>query len=353
MVDLSIIVPVYNTEHFLPGCLDSICSQVFGAAANVEVWVINDGSLDNSQMVIDEYQRRYPNVLSVIQKKNGGVSEARNCGLDRATGRYVWFVDSDDSIEPHSIAEILNILRHTEADYIFFNANRVDLNNKVISVFSHKMHPGVIEDLTFSADAVLRQFSKHMLWLRLFRRDFIGATRFPVGITHEDIHFDMLLLARRPRILPLDKTFYRHYFDNPDSITNTMNPTKHRHVMWVYHDLYEKFRSDETLAPLMQEFISAAIPPLVSRSCYMLSTNLPQYEKLTLFAEYAGLIRALTHGSDHVPKIHVRCLEGCLFYLVRTGRIRQAYQLGMVNTFISSLHLKLVAALKGLALVEL
>ena len=91
-VKVSIIVPVYNVEQYLGKCLDSLVNQTL---QEIEILVVNDGSPDNSQRIIDDYVRRYPNKVRSFTKENGGLSDARNYGMQYATGKYVAFLDSD------------------------------------------------------------------------------------------------------------------------------------------------------------------------------------------------------------------------------------------------------------------
>ena len=95
MTKISVIVPVYNVEELLPKCLDSLVNQTFD---DYEVIVVNDGSPDNSQKIIDDYYKKYPNIIKPLKKENGGLSSARNYGLKYANGEYILYVDSDDWI---------------------------------------------------------------------------------------------------------------------------------------------------------------------------------------------------------------------------------------------------------------
>jgi len=341
MTCLSIVIPVFKTEAYLPRCLESILSQLENAAAEVEIWVVNDGSPDNSLAIMQGYREKYPELVHVIDIANSGVSVARNVALDQITGRYVWFVDSDDAIETGAIEELISIISNTNADYIYFNAHRVDENDTIIGGFSHNSSRSQINSFNFNAEEVLTRYGKHMLWLRLIRKDFIGTLRFPAGITHEDIHFDLQLLARKPRILILDRTFYRHFFDNPSSITNTMNPTKHRHVLWVYEDLYEKFAAASAFSPFLCEYIVVAITPLFKRACYLLSTDLSNRDKLSLFKEYCKLIRKLFQAFDDNKPRHHFLSRSITFRLIVGGYIYCAFILSLagskVKLFIDSI----------------
>ena len=116
---LSIIIPVYNVELYLRECLDSVFIQDL---TGCEVIVVNDGSTDDSPTIIDEYRSLYPSFLRVINKKNGGLSSARNSGLEAARGEYIYFIDSDDYLKPFAIKTILNsIITNNGIDVFYFD----------------------------------------------------------------------------------------------------------------------------------------------------------------------------------------------------------------------------------------
>ena len=110
---ISIIVPVYRAERYLRKCVDSILAQTH---KNLEVILVDDGSPDGCPALCDECAQRYPSVVKVIHKENGGVSSARNAGLDAATGDYIGFVDSDDWIEPDMYEFLLDVALKQQAD---------------------------------------------------------------------------------------------------------------------------------------------------------------------------------------------------------------------------------------------
>ncbi|MBR5223559.1 MAG: glycosyltransferase [Clostridia bacterium] len=113
----SIIIPVYNVENELARCIDSIINQTMH---NFEVILVDDGSPDNCPQICDEYAEKY-NYITVIHKENGGVSSARNAGIKIANGKYIWFIDSDDYIEPNSIEIISSFLKDNDYDFLEFN----------------------------------------------------------------------------------------------------------------------------------------------------------------------------------------------------------------------------------------
>ena len=100
---VSIIVPVYNTSEYLKNCIDSLLAQTL---SEIEIIAVNDGSTDNSFQILKEYQALHPNKVYVYNTENKGVSHARNFGVTKSSGQYLWFVDSDDCVEPNACEEL-------------------------------------------------------------------------------------------------------------------------------------------------------------------------------------------------------------------------------------------------------
>ena len=107
----SVIVPVYNVEKYLAKCLDSILAQTY---SDFEIIVVNDGSPDNSQQIIDEYAKNYPDKIKPFIKANGGLSDARNFGVEKASGEYLLFVDSDDYIAEKLLENLHKVIKEKE-----------------------------------------------------------------------------------------------------------------------------------------------------------------------------------------------------------------------------------------------
>ena len=112
---ISVIVPVYNTEKYLDRCIQSVLAQTY---TNWELLLIDDGSTDSSGTICDQYAAE-DNRIRVFHKENGGVSSARNLGLDNAKGEWITFVDSDDWVEPSMLKELLAIALDNDADYVY------------------------------------------------------------------------------------------------------------------------------------------------------------------------------------------------------------------------------------------
>lgn len=123
MIKISVIIPVYGVEKYIRQCLESVIKQTY---KNLEIIVVNDGTKDNSMKIVEEYL--VDERIKVINKENGGISSARNRGIEEATGEYVSFVDSDDWLEIDLYERIVQILEGNKVDIIVFNYNRYSEN---------------------------------------------------------------------------------------------------------------------------------------------------------------------------------------------------------------------------------
>ena len=209
---VSVIIPVYNVEKYVLRCLDSIVNQTY---SNVEIIVINDGSTDNSINVIkNKYGKN--DKLKIFNKKNGGLSSARNIGLNQATGNYILFVDSDDWLEINCVSELIDEAKSGNADIIEFGyrtisdkgeLNSIKFNNSVIS-----SKEKILEEFFFGNQIV------DIVCNKLYKKELFDNKRFLEGKIHEDYIITPELLYNCKKISIVDKIFY-NYYQRSDSIT--------------------------------------------------------------------------------------------------------------------------------------
>jgi len=135
MKKISVIIPVYNLEKYISRCLDSILKQNFD---DIEIILVNDGSRDKSLQILKEYEKKYPKLIKVINKKNGGQGSARNEGIKAASGKYINFVDGDDWLEPETYSKAYRIIEEKKLDILFWDIKLIyeDGKEKKQSIFS-------------------------------------------------------------------------------------------------------------------------------------------------------------------------------------------------------------------------
>jgi len=222
---VSIIVPVYNVEKYLARCVESIIGQDYN---NLEIILVDDGSNDSSGMICDRYSRNDDRV-KVIHQTNGGMSAARNAGLDIASGDYIMFVDSDDEVVSTFVSTMLNASISSDASLVQCGFRYVD-------------EEGILLNEVVSSDAVLlnhtEQMKEHlnerlittMVWDKLYKADLLRDLRFPVGKYHEDIFFIYKVLHCATTTFVLNKALY-NYRQVAGSIMHRSFNNKHLHSL--------------------------------------------------------------------------------------------------------------------------
>lgn len=214
---VSIIVPVYKVEKYLRKCIDSILNQTY---ENLEIILVNDGSPDNCGEICDEYAEKYSKII-VIHKQNGGLSSARNAGLDVATGDYIGFVDSDDWIEPNMYQRLMeNAIKYNAEISVAGLTNIKECENKYEVIKS--TYNGTIEIICFDKYEEMKNFflGTWSAWDKIYKKEVHEDIRFPEGEINEDEAIALKLIDRCERIVHTNEALY-NYLSRPNSITTS------------------------------------------------------------------------------------------------------------------------------------
>lgn len=215
MPKISVVVPVYNTAQYLNKCLDSIINQTY---QDIEVIIVNDGSTDNSQKIIDEYKEKYPEKVKSLNKENGGLSSARNCGIELATGEYIAFIDSDDYIDIELFDKLKNEI-DKNIDLVKFKIIRVNDKYKEIEkvkgpVFEEKSGEEAFNLLVFN-DILLEPAC-----IYLYKKDLFIKNKFEFALNkyNEDFGLVPIIIINSRLVSSVD--VYGYYYVQVDrSIT--------------------------------------------------------------------------------------------------------------------------------------
>ncbi|MCR5577267.1 MAG: glycosyltransferase [Oscillospiraceae bacterium] len=246
MIRLSIVIPVYNVEHYLPKCLDSLLSE---DAEDYEIILVNDGSTDGSLVVAEAYRSRFPERITVITTENHGQGHARNIGIERAMGEFLYFIDSDDYLAEGGLRGIRSCL-DKDFDICIFDTIAVNTNGREL-----KTMPGCDrrEDLNLSAyPALLLQGPD--VWNKIFRRSLFldSGVRFPCGVWFEDLAAVPKLYAFTDRILYIPQAWHR-YLQRTDSVTNTSKAMRNLEIIPAVDELRSFYRAQGRFDELKDE----------------------------------------------------------------------------------------------------
>lgn len=236
---VSVIVPVYNVEKYMEECVDSILAQSY---SNIEIILVDDGSTDHSGEICDRYATKYPEKVRVIHKSNGGLSSARNTGLDVAKGEFIGFIDSDDIVLPEMYNEMLEAMERYDVDIVASHFLPWELGHKMSSSKRLTFTGNSYEALTMCFDW---KFDKSAV-TKLYRRTAIGELRFHIGLTNEDFPFISELYLKSVPIHVMDKGYYL-YRDNDNSITTVFKRS--------FFDIFENVDYVDALIPLNDKLL--------------------------------------------------------------------------------------------------
>ncbi len=213
---ITIIVAVYNIEKYLPRCIDSIAAQTY---RELEILLVDDGATDGSGKICDDYAGN-DSRIKVIHKKNGGLSDARNAGLERSGGEYIGFVDGDDWIEPFMYEKMLGACLEYKADIAVCRYNQIggspdweEPDGRIIPLTADE-----------AMDYYICGHPQHVIynsvWSKLFRRETLNGIRFVTGRNSEDILFTTQAFCNASQFVYLDIPCYNYVCSRQDSIMN-------------------------------------------------------------------------------------------------------------------------------------
>ena len=290
---LSVIVPVYNVEEYLPRCIDSILAQTY---ENLEILLVNDGSRDHSGAICDEYARK-DSRIRVFHKENGGQSTARNLALDAMTGEFLTFVDSDDWLEPDAYASMMALAMEEEVKLV--SAGRFDVSartgEKKLGLCPKKQE-------VLSAEEMLGRL---FTWDgcdsspcdKIFHSSLFAQIRFPSRSNCEDVAIVYRLVEAAGTVAMLPKPIYNYY---------------HRKGSTSYASLSERTYYFEEYTETILPYIQQKFPAIYDQARYfrvrslvhsVLSADLADPEVRTAFASRTGESRkALLRQLPYVMK---------------------------------------------------
>lgn len=256
---VSIIIPVYNAEKYIEKCLSSVVNQTL---KEIEIIVINDGSTDNSQDIINKYKENYPELIKAKTIENVGVAKARNKGLEMAEGKYVGFVDSDDYIEETMYEKLYNKAQEENADIVV----SAYYKNKKDEILEHKK--GNLEQYNKSIKENPNIFLDTVpyLWNKIFKRELItqNCTSFSKLDIFEDLVFTYKLYIHANKISKVDEALY--YYITKDTTSLTANfSEKFLDIIPAIKELKEYFKQNNCYEDLEDYLIYISLKHIYIR----------------------------------------------------------------------------------------
>lgn len=291
---VSVIVPVYNSEHFLERCLDSILNQTY---KNIEVLLINDGSTDSSGEICETFKNKDRRVR-VIHQKNAGVSSSRNIGIDMSEGKYIQFVDSDDYIEPKMI-EILTreIEKKVELAICGYKIENIDDNGN--STFTESKN---YNEYRINKDIFLKSFGLYFqdyyinyIWNKLYIASLIKNynlyfdTQIDWG---EDLIFNLEYLDICSKITITGNKLYNYVKYNEDSITSKFNKNLYCNQQSMYTKVRKFLKDNDSYSKINKDVVENRFTNMVIASINNLYHKNSTYNRTEIKKEISNIIRS-------------------------------------------------------------
>lgn len=274
MPKISIIVPVYKAENYLRRCVDSILNQTF---TDFELILVDDGSPDRSGEICDEYEQK-DSRIRVFHKDNGGVSSARNLGLDNVQGEYVTFVDADDWIDADNLFKCSSVITNNMLDLLQYSFKRIDNKGRIMQVKK------ISSDVLDLKHYLKKENFNMCVWGNFIKTSIIQLNniRFEESIKlAEDQIFMIETMSMSRRLQSIDSVFYNYFF-NPDSATNNEKTDDMIRSSYRCIELKQKF---PLFAKRMDDLVLFFVEKLILRHRYDDVRNIlvllkPTYYKL-------------------------------------------------------------------------
>ncbi|WP_194191028.1 glycosyltransferase [Clostridium chrysemydis] len=274
---LSVIIPVYNIENYLEKCIDSVLKQRF---KNYEIILVNDGSTDNSLKICKRYKQRYNNI-TLIDKKNGGLSDARNAGLKIANGEFVVFIDSDDYIDEFMFEKMINVAQKDNLDLVICDCERVYESKEIDKICKCDLDSSKLynnEELLYN---YLLQNIRPNAWDKLYRKSLFieNNIEFPKGLYHEDLLTTFRIIKEVKRAKYIDEPFYK-YLCREGSITTNLKLKNLEDMSIIIKRINELFNEMN----LQKEYVDA-FNILNYNVCSYIKNNINDEKKENIIAD--------------------------------------------------------------------
>lgn len=214
---LSIVALVYNLEKYLPRCLDALVNQTL---QEIEILCVDDGSKDSAPQIIEEYAKKYPDKVKAFHKENGGEFTTRNYGLERATGEYVTFVDTDDWVEPNWAEKLYTAAKNADADMAVCGFERINLETNEVVATNMTEFGNSVKQVDSKEDFMA--FINPAPWNKIYKREKIKDLRFLPFRGFNDMLFLLSSYTKIQKIAFVPDVLY-HYYLRYDSQIHSVN----------------------------------------------------------------------------------------------------------------------------------
>ncbi len=305
---ISIIVPIYNVEKYLDRCIQSLINQTY---PNIEIILVNDGSLDNSLSICEKYAKQDKRI-KILNKINGGLSDARNAGLEISTGEYVLFVDSDDYIELESCKQFVDVLQNEKSVDILSGNAKVIKDTKISYMNRSGNYNHSISGKEFLKNELKQDTMYMAAWLNLYKRDFLIENNllFKKGLLHEDEDFTPRAFLIAKKVINVQFNFY-NYIIRENSISTQKDMSKNAEhlfsTLYSLETIYDQLEDDE-----LRQLLKNSLTEKYLNMCQLLNNTKSSYDK----GLEKDFVLRNAYSSRNMKKAKLFRLNSKLYFIV-------------------------------------
>ncbi len=243
MYKVSVIIPIYNVAEYLPKCLDSVVNQTY---KNLEIICVNDCSPDNCDKILQDYAAKDERIKIINRETNGGLSAARNSGMEVATGEYIYFIDSDDWIDNDYIEQMVQAATNNNAEVVV-NTNILTEEGKTPQQHLPQNTENFVQDKFLDAQSCIFNIIWNT-WAYLWKKSFLDRinAKFPEGYVIEDMYFQATTLPFVDKIYVIRKSAY-HYLQRNNSIMGTITQILYVSRLKILDKIYDYYQENRLL----------------------------------------------------------------------------------------------------------
>lgn len=308
-IKISVVVPVYNAEEFLEESINSVLNQTL---KDIEIICVNDGSKDNSLQMLNEFARR-DNRVKVFDKENGGCGSARNFGLERAKGRYIYFFDPDDYILPNAFEKLYDNAINNDSDLVLFKIARFRDGEEVDYSIPGFDFDNVFNNVNFNSFTFnYKDIKNYVLnssfapWSKLYKKEFLDRYddfTFETGIAFDDVPFHVQSLLRAEKMSFIPEFFYHYRLSNPNSVNNTKS--NQIGIIKICDIVYNFLLKEGYYDEFKNEFLLFKVTQFLN---YIISSN-----SVTYFDKVKEEFKNMDFSSKHVPSVLLKKVNAVLY----------------------------------------
>lgn len=264
---ISVIIPVYNVEKYLELCLQSVIKQTY---SNLEILLIDDGSTDSSGKLCDRL-KELDKRISVYHKQNGGLSDARNYGMERAKGDFYAFIDSDDVLHKDFFSILLKVQKQENADIVstdmalFYDHNELEHLYKLNVDYTYNIYKGnnILKEYYLPSTGKINIY--HGLCMKIYKKELFDDLKFIKGRLHEDLFITYRLLEKSKAFVYIDAPYYFYYQNNGNSISKNYGIKNFRDEYEACLEMLDYFEYCDDIREELYRFIIIHYLDIVER----------------------------------------------------------------------------------------